>query len=161
MAHLSRVLALGFALPVYGAFTTRTTPKLLGVDWGQWAALNASVAGHLQFSQPFGLPCFSSFEGQPALSDPEACAAVQANYTDPVSRSKLFGAYMEVSTVALPHCQCAYPYTYQAQWETCQTTGSGCLLDDSDPTNPAAYQDRDCGMGNIAPVYVHKHWRCL
>jgi hypothetical protein len=159
MVHLSRVLALGglFALPAYGTVTIRTTPKLLGVDWGQWAALNASVGGRLQFSKPFGFPCFSSFEGQPVLSDPEACATVQANYSDPVSRSKLFEAYMDVSTVSLLHCLCVYPYMYQPQWETCQTTGSGCLLDDSDPTNPAAYQGRDCEIGNIAPIHVHKH----
>ena len=159
MVYLSRVLSLGglFALLVYGAFTTRMTSKLLGVDWGQWATLNASVGGRLQLSRPFELPYFSSFEGQSVLPDPEACATVQANYSDPVSRSKLFGACMDVSTVALLHCLCVYPYMYQPQWETCQTTGSGCLLDDSDPTNPAAYQGRDCEIGNIAPIHVHKH----
>ena len=161
MVHPNCVLALGglFALSAHGTFTARTTPELLGVDGSQWAALNTSVGGRLQLSRPFELPCFSSFEGQSVLPDLEACATVQANYSDPVSRSKLFGAYMDVSTVALPHCLCVYPYTYQPQWETCQTTGSGCLLDDSDPTNPAAYQGRDCEIGNIAPIHVRTN-RC-
>lgn len=106
MVYLDRALALAsFCVPpACGDLSTRTTTKLLGADWDQWAALNASVAGRLQLSKPFELPCFSSFEGQPVSSDPEACATVQANYTDPMFRSKRFGAYMDVSTAALPHC---------------------------------------------------------
>ena len=106
MVYLNSTLALGSLCvpPTCGSFSTRTAPTLLGVGWDQWAALNAFVGGHLQLSKPFELPCFSSFEGQPISLDPKTCAAVQANYSDPVSRSKRFGAYMVVSTVALSHC---------------------------------------------------------
>lgn len=163
MVHLSRILALGglFAFSAYGRLSARATPKLLGVDWSQWAALNGSVAGRLQLSKPFELPCFSSFKAQPVPSDPEACAAVQANYTDPAFRSKQFGAYMNVCVVSLRLCLCICSYGDQSEWETCQTTGSGCLLDDSDPTNPAAYQGEDCELGSIAPVHVRTFRYCF
>ncbi|EKM56474.1 uncharacterized protein PHACADRAFT_92497 [Phanerochaete carnosa HHB-10118-sp] len=138
MTFLDRVLSLGslFVLLTCGRSSPHAPPQLLGIDWEQWAALNCSVDGHLHLSRPFELPCFSLFEGQAVSPDSAACTAVQANYTDPVFRSEHFGAYM------------------QSQWETCQVTGASCLLDDSDPTNPAAYQSKDCQTGNIAPVYI-------
>ncbi|EKM56467.1 uncharacterized protein PHACADRAFT_207699 [Phanerochaete carnosa HHB-10118-sp] len=138
MVLLNHILSFSglFVLLTHANSSPHAPSRLLGVDWDLWTTLNASVDGHLHLSRPFELPCFSLFEGQAVSPDSLGCAAVQANYTDPVFRSEHFGAYM------------------QSQWETCQATGSGCLLDDSDPTNPAAYQDKDCQTGNIAPAYI-------
>ncbi|GJE86543.1 FAD-binding domain-containing protein [Phanerochaete sordida] len=106
------------------------------LTWRDLAALNASVGGHLHLATPFALPCFSSFQGKSVSPDPVECDAIQANYTDSVMRSEHFGAMMN------------------SQWETCQATSSGCLLDVTDPVDPAAYQHRDCEIGNIPPAYV-------
>ncbi|GJE86542.1 FAD-binding oxidoreductase [Phanerochaete sordida] len=115
---------------------TYAHPPVLGVDWSEWTALNASIGGQLRLSTPFELPCFASFEGHALPPDSAACAAVQANYTDAPFRVAQFGAAMN------------------AQWETCQSTGAKCLLDDANPSSPAAYQDQNCDIGNIAPLHI-------
>lgn len=102
MVYLNHMLTLGGLVVLLAcgsfSFSTHAAPKLLGVDADQWAALNTSVGGRLRLSQPFELPCFTSFEGQSVSPDPVACATVQANYTDPVFRSEHFGTYMIVSS---------------------------------------------------------------
>ncbi|EIW51643.1 FAD-binding domain-containing protein [Trametes versicolor FP-101664 SS1] len=113
--------------------TVQSTQQLLSA----YQLLNFTVGGRLASAVPLEKPCFSSYEGKPVAANSAACAAVQANYTDPTFRVTQFGAYM------LP------------QWETCQAQASnGCLLDSNDPTNPLAFQGADCRLGNIPPHYI-------
>ncbi|RPD55526.1 FAD-binding domain-containing protein [Lentinus tigrinus ALCF2SS1-7] len=100
--------------------------------------LNATVGGRLKKAVPFEAPCFSILEGKHVAVDTAACAAIQSNYTDPTFRVTHFGAYM------LP------------QWETCQSssTSEGCLLDNSNPTNPLAIDGVNCQLGNVPPYYI-------
>ncbi|KAK7689560.1 hypothetical protein QCA50_007352 [Cerrena zonata] len=109
---------------------------IAGISSEHWDALNTTVNGRLSVSIPFSKPCFSSFEGQPVQPDQSACSAIQKNYTDAVTRVNDFSAYMI------------------SQWETCQSTGEGCLLDSNKPTNPLAYQNVDCRRGNVATYYI-------
>ncbi|KIP11884.1 hypothetical protein PHLGIDRAFT_63045 [Phlebiopsis gigantea 11061_1 CR5-6] len=121
------------ALQPAAALSTSTAPA---VSWNDWVSLNASVGGRLHVSGPLALPCFSSFAGHPTHPDPPECAAIQHNYTDPLFRSAHFGAFMN------------------PQWEICQTTDAGCVLDSADPTDPSAFTGVDCELGNIAPAYI-------
>ncbi|THH00708.1 hypothetical protein EW026_g1844 [Hermanssonia centrifuga] len=107
-----------------------------GASAGEWTNLNVTVDGRLHTAVPFELPCFSKYEGLPVTTDAAACTSIQENYTDPNFRAAHFGAYMD------------------PQWETCQATGSGCLLDDSNPSDPLAYNGTDCEIGNIPSHYI-------
>ncbi len=77
--------------------TVQSTQQLLTA----YQLLNATVGGRLRSAVPLEKPCFSSYEGKASAADPAACAAVQANYTDPTYRVTQFGGYMLVSS-ALP-----------------------------------------------------------
>ncbi|EJF63609.1 FAD-binding domain-containing protein [Dichomitus squalens LYAD-421 SS1] len=100
--------------------------------------LNITVGGRLHKALPFERPCFSIVEGKHVNVSEAACAALQANYTNPVYRVEHFGAYM------LP------------QWETCQASNftNGCLLDSSNPSNPLAYEGVNCRLGNVPTHYI-------
>lgn len=67
----------------------------------QWAYLNATLGGRLGTGIPVSAPCFPVVNGKSATVDSVACAAVQQNYTDPLFRSNIFGAYMLVSAERL------------------------------------------------------------
>ncbi len=60
--------------------------------------LNITIGGRLKAAVPFEAACFSTVQGKPITVDPSACAALQANYTDPTYRVNYFGAYMLVSS---------------------------------------------------------------
>jgi len=42
----------------------------------------------------------------------------------------------------------------QSQWETCQSSQMGCLLDSDNPSDPAAFTNKTCFQGSISPYYV-------
>ena len=165
MAKLTFVLSASFLLHLCSAIGVQNvvdsnsqlaslaSSPSLGVRWDQWAALNRSVQGRLHIATPLSLPCFSSFNGQPSEPDPNACALVQQNYTEPDFRSEHFGSFMNVSTEICQHWYNLLSNA-QSQWETCQETGSGCLLDDTNTTNPLAFKGKSCDLGNIPPYYV-------
>ena len=62
-------------------------------------ALNSTVGGRLGTAVPFEKACFSIVEGQHVNVSAAACAALQANYTNPLYRVDYFGAYMLVSSI--------------------------------------------------------------
>ncbi|KZT68409.1 isoamyl alcohol oxidase [Daedalea quercina L-15889] len=106
--------------------------------WSQLAVLNATVGGRLHEAVPWELPCFSEYNGTSVTPDEAACAAIQANYTSPFERAKHFGAYM------------------MPQWATCQVNrpAGECLLNVTNPEDPAAYTGVDCGIGDIPSYYI-------
>ncbi|KAI1789969.1 FAD-binding domain-containing protein [Ganoderma leucocontextum] len=101
--------------------------------------LNITVGGSLHTFVPFEKACSSILEGQPVNVSAAACAALQANYTNPLYRVDHFGAYMNT------------------QWETCQSSKvtDGCLLDSSNVSNPLAFEGVNCRLGNVPPYYIN------
>src|SRR5580700_2318916 len=63
----------------------------------QWAAFNNSIDGSLRVTKPFASPCYLSSSDY----DPAVCAQVEANYSDPLTRSNRYGD------------------TQNPQWEVC------------------------------------------
>ncbi|KAJ3513633.1 hypothetical protein NLJ89_g2842 [Agrocybe chaxingu] len=108
------------------------------VTQAAWKALNATVGGRLHIGIPFSQPCFT----RPPLNaanvpNPSQCREVQALYADHLFRSSRFGGYQAT------------------QWETCQTTGDGCLLDWTNTSNPAAFTaPRQCLQGSVPSYYI-------
>ncbi|KAJ7061692.1 hypothetical protein C8F01DRAFT_1057607 [Mycena amicta] len=115
-------------LVVLLAAATVSASAILSVSPSQWNALNASVGGRLHSARPFSLPCFSSYNNVSIAADPQACSAIQANYTSPLFR--------------------------QVEYETCMATASSCLLDPTNPTNIAATNGVSCSQGEIPPFYI-------
>ncbi|PPR04434.1 hypothetical protein CVT26_002263 [Gymnopilus dilepis] len=103
-----------------------------------WNALNRTVGGRLKAATPFARPCFSLVDGgKPNMPNATACTEVQSRWEDHLFRSDNFGAY-EVT-----------------QWETCQTTGDECLLDFTNPANPAAFTPpAQCRQGSVPNFYI-------
>ncbi|KAH9932267.1 FAD-binding domain-containing protein [Fomitopsis serialis] len=104
----------------------------------QLALLNTTVDGRLHEAVPWELPCFSEYNGESAIPDEAACAAIQANYTSPFERVQHFGTYM------------------MPQWGTCQVTRptGECLLNVTNPEDSAAYTGVNCSNGDIPSYYV-------
>ena len=98
----------GALLPLLFALLGILHPERAGVvasfdDASSLAAafsrLNVTVGGRLHSAVPFEKDCFSTVEGQPANASAEGCAALQANYTNPLYRMANFAAYMAVRCI--------------------------------------------------------------
>lgn len=108
-------------------------------------ALNRTLDGRIQPVEPLALPCFSSFEGQPVPRDEALCLERQANYTSPLYRRELPGGYMyDTSTI-----NASDPASHDQ-----------CLLDSTDPRNPAAWTGADCKLGNLPTWYLAVRSAC-
>ncbi|KAF8165978.1 FAD-binding domain-containing protein [Crassisporium funariophilum] len=120
-------------LRLFGELSSATA-----VSSKDWQALNTSVSGRLHTGVPFSQPCFSVVAGGAKnVPNPAQCGAVQANNADHLFRSENFGAF-ELT-----------------QWETCQTTGDECLVDWTNPQNPAAFAPpRQCSQGSVSSFYI-------
>ncbi|KAI9708163.1 MAG: hypothetical protein M1820_004117 [Bogoriella megaspora] len=103
-----------------------------------WTSLNQTLQGRLQALTPLALPCFSQYNGNRIEVQQAACDEVQENYTTAAYR---------VDQVS------AYTFT---QDETCISDGSSqqCLLDSTDPQNPAAFTNVSCQQGALPSYYV-------
>ncbi|KAG8783725.1 hypothetical protein FRC12_019421 [Ceratobasidium sp. 428] len=116
----------------------RSTPGVspYGATQAEWNALNITLGGRLGRGVPFARECFTDV-GPDVQSGGASCASVQANYTLDTFRATQFGAAMKT------------------QWETCQKTNQGCLLDSSNPTNSSAFlPPKVCYQGSVAPYYI-------
>ncbi|TDL26957.1 FAD-binding domain-containing protein [Rickenella mellea] len=132
-----KFIALSGSLVSAASPNNHSYSNILSIPQAEWVALNNTVGGRLQGVRPFEIACFSRFENRPLTPSPFNCNAVQAGYASPTFRSPHFNAYM------MPH------------WETCQTSHQGCLLDDTNPKNPAAFNiSNDCSQGSISPFYI-------
>ncbi|KAJ7196212.1 FAD-binding domain-containing protein [Mycena pura] len=131
---MNPALALLLASFLSGSQTSSTS--ILEVPQAQWRTLNASVGGRLRTATPFSLPCFSKYNGLNVSVDETACNAIQANYTSSNFRLESFSANMNI------------------EYETCMSTGSGCLLDTSNPQNPIVPEGASCDQGEIPPYYI-------
>jgi FAD/FMN-containing dehydrogenase len=122
--HNLIAVALAFAPLVYGAPSTQ-----------DWANLNKTFSSRLRAVTPFAVPCFTLVNGRVVKADAELCSTVQQQYLSPSYRVDQFEAYQAT------------------QSEGCATApGQQCLLDSSNPLNPAAYTNTSCNRGSL-PAY--------
>ncbi|KAF9262746.1 FAD-binding domain-containing protein [Marasmius fiardii PR-910] len=100
---------------------------------GSLDALNKTIGGRLLPGQPFVIPCAHHPES-------DECKLIQKGYLDSVFRSTAPGGSGYINT----------------QWETCQSTGEGCLLDHTNPLDlsTVSKQKGGCGMGSVSEYYI-------
>ncbi|KAF8725196.1 oxygen-dependent FAD-linked oxidoreductase family, partial [Rhizoctonia solani] len=110
----------------------------LSVSQSEWGALNATLGGRLGRGVPFARDCFESVDfGVGPTAPGTQCSTVQAKYPDNAFRAQLYGPRQVT------------------QWEICQKTNEGCLLDSNNPTNSSAYSPPAvCHQGSVSPYYV-------
>jgi FAD/FMN-containing dehydrogenase len=102
-----------------------------------WLQLNQSVSGRLHVGTPLALPCFSNYNGNAVSPDPTACAAIQQNYTSSVLRAGYYGGFQNI------------------QDDICASVhGDQCLLDNTNPQNPLAYNGVTCNQGSVSPYFI-------
>ncbi|KAF8912207.1 FAD-binding domain-containing protein [Gymnopilus junonius] len=103
-----------------------------------WFAFNSSIGGRLGVGVPWSEPCFSNFNGLNNTPNATECSFVQANYFNShLARTDFFGAYSAI------------------QFESCMSTGDQCMLDWTNPTNPAAFSPpATCKQGSVPSFYV-------
>ncbi|EUC62674.1 isoamyl alcohol oxidase, putative [Rhizoctonia solani AG-3 Rhs1AP] len=104
----------------------------------EWDALNITVGGRLARGVPFSRACFSSVGiNVTGVESNEECTAIQRGYVSGTFRASKFGSAIET------------------QWETCQKTNEGCLLDPNSPTNANAFNPpKTCHQGGVSPYYI-------
>ncbi|KAF8871190.1 FAD-binding domain-containing protein, partial [Infundibulicybe gibba] len=108
------------------------------IQQSDWDQLNSTVGGRLHTATPYAQSCFSIVNGGPHIPNLQECAARQA------------GNGVTAFRLGFPE---AYGMT---QWETCQTNDAECLLDYTNPTNPAAFAPpRACSQGSVPPFYIN------
>ncbi|KAH7335064.1 FAD-binding domain-containing protein [Rhizoctonia solani] len=104
----------------------------------EWNTLNATVGGRLERGVPIARDCYA--QAGVNITDPAAgldCATVQGRYADHPWRAGIYSARMSL------------------QWETCQKTNQGCLLDPKNPKNATAFSaPRVCDQGSVSPYYI-------
>ncbi|ELU44429.1 hypothetical protein AG1IA_01542 [Rhizoctonia solani AG-1 IA] len=123
----------------------------LSVSQSEWGAFNATLGGRLGRGVPFARDCFESVDfGVGPAAPGTQCSTVQAKYPDNA-------VWPETSSMSsllniLVH---AADCIFQTQWEICQKTSEGCLLDSNNPTNSSAYSPPAvCHQGSVSPYYV-------
>ena|ERR1700761_8457810 len=131
------------------------------VDDSDWHALNATVGGKLGRGIPLSRACFSTFNGKKVSVNTAECAEIEANYLSSEFRATRFGAYMQVCLQHFDRHVSSRQCESKPNWETCQSLGQNCLLDSTDPSNPAATGPPfTCDQGTISPYYVCSHVSC-
>ncbi|QRV85209.1 FAD-binding domain protein [Ceratobasidium sp. AG-Ba] len=127
---------LSLALPLLAAATLARARSPYDIPQTEWDALNSTVGGRLAYGVPLARTCFQEV-GPNVTEGGLDCATVQANYGVDVFRISQFGAMS------------------RTQWETCQKTAQGCLLDSDNPTDPIAFSPpKKCYQGSVAPYYI-------
>ncbi|KAH7335066.1 hypothetical protein B0J17DRAFT_720598 [Rhizoctonia solani] len=103
----------------------------------EWNTLNTTVGGRLSRGVPIARDCYP--QAGVNVTDPAPgldCATVQNNYANYTWRDGLYGALTPISL----------------QWETCQKTNQGCLLDPKNPKNATAFSAPRITVKTIADV---------
>ena len=102
-------------------------------------SLNRTLGGRVQMPEPFALPCFSEYNGQPYQRDDALCKERQTNYGSASYRVQFPGAYMIEQSG-----QCANDKDSKKQ----------CLLNLQNPADATAYTGVNCDQGNLPDYYV-------
>ncbi|CAE6373509.1 unnamed protein product [Rhizoctonia solani] len=129
------IYALGIFLTGLGEANARDPSSLTQAEWD---IFNATVGGRLGQGVPFARDCFSRVGPGVGPTVPGTdCGTIQSKYADNAFRAQLYGP-REVT-----------------QWEICQKTNKGCLLDSNNPSNASAYSPPAvCHQGSVSPYYV-------
>ncbi|CAE6465185.1 unnamed protein product, partial [Rhizoctonia solani] len=104
----------------------------------EWNTLNATVGGRLGRGVPIARDCYDQAGVNVTGPTPGLdCATVQNKYPTDTWRIGTYGARLAL------------------QWETCQKTNQGCLLDPNEPNNATAFSvPRVCDQGSVSPYYI-------
>ncbi|KAJ1306336.1 hypothetical protein OPQ81_011032 [Rhizoctonia solani] len=104
----------------------------------EWNTLNATVGGRLGRGVPLARDCYAQAGVNVTGPAPGLdCATVQNKYAADTWRAGIYGARMSL------------------QWETCQKTNQGCLLDPNNPKNTSAFSaPQVCDQGGVSPYYI-------
>ncbi|KAG8751645.1 hypothetical protein FRC11_009187 [Ceratobasidium sp. 423] len=104
----------------------------------EWNTLNATVGGRLARGVPVARDCYAQAGVNVTGPAPGLdCATVQSKYATDTWRAGIYGARLPL------------------QWETCQKTDQGCLLDPNNPKNASAFSaPRVCDQGSVSPYYI-------
>ncbi|KAH7335070.1 FAD-binding domain-containing protein [Rhizoctonia solani] len=131
------MLRTTIGLAVLSAYLTAARSPY-DIPQSEWDALNTTVGGRLARGIPFSRACFSSVgTNVTGIESNEECATVQQGYISGTFRTSKFGSAIET------------------QWETCQKTNEGCLLDPNSPTNAKAFSSpKTCHQGGVSPYYI-------
>ncbi|KAJ7591558.1 FAD-binding domain-containing protein [Mycena floridula] len=125
------MLSVSVCLLAFGLAKSLASPLLSAENI---ASFNASLNGRLQIGVPFARPCFNATAPNVAgVQDKAECQEVITGYLDHNERLANFGGYMNV------------------EWEMCQATGEGCLLDLS---NTSSVAQGICQQGSVPPLYI-------
>ncbi|QRV96047.1 FAD-binding domain protein [Ceratobasidium sp. AG-Ba] len=124
------------SLPLLATLTVAWARSPYDVSKSEWDTLNLTVNGRLAFGVPLARNCFQQVG--PNMTNGEVdCAIVQSNYSVDLFRISQFGSMI------------------RTQWETCQKTNEGCLLDSTHPNNSTGYSPpKVCRQGSVAPYYI-------
>ncbi|CAE6450605.1 unnamed protein product [Rhizoctonia solani] len=121
------------ALSAYSAFARSP----YDVSQTEWNAFNSTVSGRLGRGVPFSRACFSNVGvNVTGVYSKEECAVAQESYGSAGYRVSKFGSAVET------------------QWETCQKTNQGCLLNPNSPGDADAFSSRACHQGGVSPYYI-------
>jgi hypothetical protein len=111
--------------------------RSLAQSENDWKELNWTVGGQLFKTGPLALPCFSTYEGLPHHVDDVECVNLQKNYTSMNLRIERYSGFAN------------------SQDEIClSNTSDQCLLDNSNPSNTAAYRNISCNQGSLSRYYI-------
>lgn len=102
-----------------------------------WSSLNTSLAGRLQVTTPFALPCFASYNGQPHTVNLTSCNTIRDNYTDNSLRTTRVDGYMHMQT------------------EICLSDPEDeCVLDNTVLPAPMPSGNSTCRQGSVPSYHI-------
>ncbi|KAJ7813124.1 FAD-binding domain-containing protein [Mycena olivaceomarginata] len=99
---------------------------------GHILSFNNSLDGRLKLGVPFARACFAVAPHVAGSRNDQECQDIVNGYLDHDVRLAAFGGYMNT------------------EWETCQATGEGCLLN---PSNTSAHTGV-CRQGSVPSFYI-------
>ncbi|CAE6433167.1 unnamed protein product [Rhizoctonia solani] len=124
-------MAFPTVLATLVGFVAATSPYALPDS--EWSTLNATVGGRLSKGVPLARDCY---------------AQAGVNVTGPAPG-------LDCATVQSKYATDTMLIDWQLQWETCQKTNQGCLLDPDNTKNATAFSaPRVCDQGSVSPYYI-------
>lgn len=143
---VTSTMLLGYTLRVFVLSTfAAAQPHKQNLNHSIWDELSDEVEGRLFPLKPFSEPCFS----QPFNSS--GCTQVRNDYRDECMCNLLSPQTLAKATLV---ARTQHPGAYiQLQWETCQQTSAGCLLD-SLGLNSTDMSGKRCSQGSVSTHYA-------
>ncbi|KAI0887740.1 FAD-binding domain-containing protein [Annulohypoxylon maeteangense] len=112
-------------------------PSCAGHSEEIWSSLNTSTNGRLHTDQPFALPCYSMYNGNPVKANKEQCSTVRDNYTTNSIHAATPGGYLNL------------------QGELCLANPlDECTLNNTVIPAPEPASGVSCNQGSVPSYYI-------